>query len=109
MARGTTSVNPNVNGLGPLEIPNECAELGTRIPVDGAGVSLILFAMEVLLGSNGVGFILFPMEEETWPFDVIEGTSILHPILSSDAIELVIDVFLLFAECRLVFSTRLLI
>ena len=64
MARGMTSVKPNVNGLGPLEGPNECAELGMRIPVDDTGVSLILFANEGLLGSNGVGFILFPMEDD---------------------------------------------
>jgi hypothetical protein len=64
MARGTTSVKPNVNGLGPLESPNECAELGIRIPVDGTDVSLFLFATEDLLGNNGVGFILFPMEDD---------------------------------------------
>ena len=39
----------------------------------------------------------------------MEDASILDPMLSSDAIELVIDVFLMFADGRLEFSVRLVI
>ena len=77
-----------------------------RFPIVVAVGSVVRFVTG-LLGNSGDGVSLLPIEDNNCPFDDILWESLFNSTLSSDAIELATEGFLLFVFKRRVFSRRL--